>query len=169
MHGRSGQNHPARATYDEKTRLTQLRFLERYQALGNISEACAFTNVHQTTVDKWRRLDVQGFYQRFINAREIYADYLESIARKRIENPSFNGRIGSDVLLIAQLNAKRPSEYRQHATVTHDLGARVIATLRDLQARDRPEALTPLPESVIEGEIMASEVSPGSSEETPHI
>ena len=129
--------HPARATYDETTRLNQNRFLEHYSKVGNIEEAAALAGIHWEPTYTWRRENTLGFHARFLLARERYADYLESLARKRVENPSFNGRIGSDVLLIAQLNAKRPGEYRPNVTITHDLGKRVMEVLAQAQARDR--------------------------------
>ena len=148
--------HPARATYDETTRISQDRFLKEYREVGNISEAASIAGINGLSPYIWRRENVLGFHQRFLDAREEYADYLESLARKRVENPSFNGRIGSDVLLIAQLNAKRPGEYRPNVTITHDLGKRVMEVLAQAQARDRSvveaeKARSALPEpSVLE-------------------
>ena len=130
--------HPARATYDAKTAASQNAFLAAFTQCGSITLAAAAAGVHPTHVRQhWIMDDALGFQQRFHDAQAEWSDYLEQLAVKRVENPSFNGRIGSDVLLMGLLNANHPTKWRHNVQVTHDVGTRVMDTLRQLQARDR--------------------------------
>ena len=129
--------HPAQATFDAHVASNQDYFLEKFAEVGNVTEACALSNLSVEATRLWERNDVQGFASRLAHARRQYAEFLESLARKRVVAPSFNGRIGSDVLLLGLLNANWPEKYRPNITVTHELGTRVVETLRELQARDR--------------------------------
>ena len=110
-----GNPHPARESFDANTRDSQQRFLASYATFGTISHACDATGVSDETVRIWRKCDVQGFTERFNAAQEAYADYLEHLAHERVTVPSNLGRTGSDILLIAMLNAHRPDKYRRDA------------------------------------------------------
>ena len=136
--GLHGPLHPARATYDAKTLASQDAFLAAFGQCGSIAQAAAAAGVHPVHVRKhWINDDALGFQLRFRDAQAEFADYLEQLALKRVEAPSFNGRIGSDVLLMGLLNANYPTKWRHNVQVTHELGTRVVETLRVLQARDR--------------------------------
>ena len=136
--GLHGPLHPARATYDAKTLASQNAFLAAFTHCGSITLAASAVGLHPATVrDSWVKNDALGFQARFHNAQAEFADYLEQLALKRVENPTNNGRTGSDVLLMGLLNANHPTKWRHNVQVTHDLGARVVETLRELQAKDR--------------------------------
>ena len=158
--GKSGSLHPGRAAYDEKTRFYQDRFLNAFPQADSIEDACHQAGIESSTMYDWRKDDVQGFYAKWLLARQQHADYLESLAVKRVKNPSFGGRIGSDVLLIALNNAYN-EHWRPKVTVQHELGARVLEALRQAQGRDRSAglgygALTPelAPGRVVEAEAV---------------
>ena len=136
--GLHGPLHPARATYDAKTTASQDAFLAAFGQCGSIAQAAAAAGVHPATVrDLWVKNDALGFQARFHNAQAEFADYLEQLALKRVENPTNNGRTGSDVLLMGLLNANHPTKWRHNVQVTHELGTRVMDTLKQLQAQDR--------------------------------
>mgnify|MGYP001583357886 FL=1 len=134
--GLHGPLHPARATYDAKMLAEMNAFLIAFPHSRSIQEAADAAGVTFGAVYQWRRDNALGFLPRWEIAQAARADYLEELAQKRVEAPSFGGRIGSDVLLIALNNANNPN-WRRSVTITHDLGARVVETLRELQARDR--------------------------------
>lgn len=135
--GKTGPLHPARATYDAKMLAEMDAFLIAFPRSRSIAEAAACAGVTFGAVYQWRVDDALGFLARFKVAQGARADYLEELAQKRVENPSFNGRIGSDVLLMGLLNANYPEKWRANVTVQHELGARVMDALRAAQERDR--------------------------------
>ena len=139
--GKSGSLHPARATYDAKMLAEMDAFLIAFPHSRSIAEAATCAGVTFGAVYQWRMDDALGFLARFKIAQGERADYLEELAQKRVESPSFNGRIGSDVLLIAMLNANEPGKWRQNVTVQHDLAGRVLEALRQAQGRDRSAGL----------------------------
>lgn len=147
--------HPARATYDAHMAQRQDRFLAVYAEFGNIPEAALVSNVSDETVRLWERDNDLGFAQRFQRAKRAYAEYLEQLARKRVQAPSFNGRIGSDVLLLGLLNANWPEKYRPNVTITHDLGRRVMDLIAKAQARDE----------LAEGRVVEAD-TPGGDQKT---
>ena len=134
--GLHGPLHPARATYDAKMLAEMNAFLIAFPHSRSIEEAALAVGITFGAVYQWRQDNALDFLPRFVIAQAARADYLEGLAQKRVEAPSFGGRIGSDVLLIALNNANNPN-WRRSVTITHDLGARVVETLRALQARDR--------------------------------
>ena len=129
--------HPARATFDAHVKDNQAYFLEKYAEVGNTTEAASLSNLTVDGVGNWIRNDVQRFRERFAIARRQYAEYLESLARKRVQTPSFNGRIGSDVLLLGLLNANWPEKYRRDQVVGDDTGKEILATLKEIQQERR--------------------------------
>ena len=102
--------HPARATYDSNTLAAQDRFLANYGRLGTITTAALASSVAACLPYQWSRDDVQGFKQRLHDAKEAFADYIESIVLKRIESPE--GNRGSDTLVMFALNGLRPEKYK---------------------------------------------------------
>ena len=86
----------------------QAAFLEAYEKCGTVNEACEHIGVSRSAVQRWRQ--DPGFVEQYGESRVAFADHLESIALTRIKEPQ--GNRGSDVLLIAMLNAHRPELYR---------------------------------------------------------
>ena len=106
-----GNPHLARASMDAATQERQDRFLSNFANFGTIRIAADATGIDRESVRWWRNNDVLGFAERFRAAQEAYADYLEHLAHERVTHP--NGRTGSDILLIAMLNANRPDKYKR--------------------------------------------------------
>lgn len=102
--------HPAQATFDAQTRARQEAFLPLYAQLGNVTEAAATLGLTSECAYRWVREDVQGFKARFELAHRAYGDYLRSLARQRLANPS--GHVGGDILLIAGIAAHGNPEWR---------------------------------------------------------
>ena len=86
----------------------QAAFLEAYEKCGTVNEACEHIGVSRSAVQRWRQ--DPGFVEQYGESRVAFADHLESMALARISEPQ--GNRGSDVLLIAMLNAHRPELYR---------------------------------------------------------
>ena len=114
---------------------------------GTIGKACQESGVNRESVRRWRNDDVLGFHDRFLQAQASYGDYLEDMVHDRLENPT--GNRGSDVLLMARLNAEKPEKWSRSLKLTHDVPNELIQQLRALQALSE----TPKPEpKAIEGE-----------------
>jgi hypothetical protein len=86
----------------------QAAFLETYEKCGTVTEACEHIGISRSAVQRWRQ--DPGFVEQYGESRVAFADHLESMALARISEPQ--GNRGSDVLLIAMLNAHRPELYR---------------------------------------------------------
>ena len=120
-----GNPHLARASMDAATLQRQDAFLAAYPRFGTVCHACEAVGIDRESVRWWRKNDVLGFAERFQAAHEAYADYLEHLAHQRVTSPG--PRTGSDLLLIAMLNANKPDKWRrdtlpvaaQRVQVTH--------------------------------------------------
>lgn len=145
MRGRKGEGpHSPRKrkpTLQKRAALSlhQRRFLTAFGELGNVTAAASAAGVIRQQHYDW--LADPKYAAAYQDAREQYADALETELRRRIfdgiEEPViYQGKLCwqetasgkklgkplvvkkfSDVSLIAALNAKRPSEYRQNAKV----------------------------------------------------
>lgn len=134
--------HPAQATYDAKTLVLQDAFLLAFAKLGNISEAAVVSGVTPKTAYQWLREDTLGIRERAELAHREYGDWLEQVTRKRLEEPQYNGRIGSDVLLIASHNAHNPERWRRDTVVVgSDATKQLIDKLTQLAARQQPQVI----------------------------
>jgi len=85
------------------------------------------------------RTDALGFRERMHQAQEAFADYLEELGRKRLEQPE--GNRGSDVLLMFFLNGLRPHKYRPNPPMTDETAKDLVAELRKLQRSRRAETV----------------------------
>jgi hypothetical protein len=150
--------HPARAAYSARTQGLQAAFLAAYSKAGTVTAACAAVpgGLSLQAVRNWDQGDVLGFSAAYADAREAWADYLEDLAYKRVANPE--GSKGSDILLIALLNAHKPAKYRQQA-VQLEVGPRVLDALRAAQARDSAQGVELDGPGVVDGS--ARELGPG--------
>ena len=138
--------HPAQATYTAKTSAYQEAFLAAYPSLGTVKASAAAAHVTDQAVWNWIQSDHLGFKERYLAAQRQWAEHLEDLARKRVEEPSNNGRTGSDVLLIAMLNANYPSKWRRDTVIVgSDSVVNLIAEIQKLAAK----AQAP----VVEGEV----------------
>lgn len=86
----------------EQVLARQNAFIVAYGECGTIKSAALAAEVGRSTVNEWVRNDVQNFKAKFAEAKDIYADTIQDMAWKRVQNqkPSDN-----PVLLLAHLNA----------------------------------------------------------------
>lgn len=89
---------------------TQEHFLKMYARCGTILYGAKATGISRPTVYVWQKQDTLGFDARFQLAKEEYRESLENLAVSRLNDPK--GNQGSDLLLMAMLNARWPERYR---------------------------------------------------------
>jgi len=82
----------------------QQAFLVEYARSGNLSQAGRDAGIPKRTVDSWRQRNTWSFKERCEISFDNYVGGLEEMVNNRLSNPE--GNRGSDVLLMASLNAK---------------------------------------------------------------
>jgi hypothetical protein len=102
-------------------------FLKAYAVNGTIRAACRATDIQRSSYVYWTRHDLD-FAKEFENAKLAFAEGLEDIALDRIRNPDKSR--GSDVLLMALLNANMPSKYRPQVAMSEDSAKELIMEWR---------------------------------------
>jgi len=112
----------------------QEAFLVAFGAFGVRTKSCAVAGISVESVRLWTEADRFGFRQRSRDAQSAYADYLESLALIRVENPE--GNRGGDTLLIALNNANNPDKWRGN-TVTMELSDELRDFMQKRQAEDQ--------------------------------
>ena len=120
------------------TKGRQDRFLEKYTELGRINHSAAATGIHVDTHGDWVRENVGGYRKRWEAAQQAWREALEKRALARIDDPQ--GNRGSDVLLLAMLNAAWPDKYRPGVIVADDTAKDLLAELRKRGRRVKPES-----------------------------
>lgn len=129
-HEAFGIDFSALGTTKRSTLAHQDAFLAAFSRDGTIYRAAPAVGITRMTVQNWNNDNTMNFRDRFQVAQGTFAESLEDTAMQRIANPS--GNRGSDVLLMAMLNAHLPAKYRQNIVVTDDTAKDV---LKQLQAR----------------------------------
>ena len=120
----------------------QEAYLIAYAQTGTGSHAIRAAGVSDETARRWQTMDTLHFKARLHDARERFADSLEELALDRVRNPE--GKVGSDVLLIALLNANKPSKYRpqQSINISVEESRQSWAALRSaVRQASEPQAL----------------------------
>jgi hypothetical protein len=120
----------------EKTKRTRLEgqldrqqtFLRLFGELGRIGDAARGVGMNRQAHYDWLREDAQGYRGKWELAQAEWREGLESRAMARIDDPQ--GNRGSDVLLLAMLNAAWPDKYRPGVVVVDDTAKELIARLR---------------------------------------
>ena len=102
-------------------------FLKAYAVSGTILAASRAIGIHRNTCLDWVKSDLD-FAKEFENAKVSFAETLEDIALDRIRNPDKSR--GSDVLLMALLNANMPSKYRPQVAMSEDSAKELIMEWR---------------------------------------
>lgn len=105
--------HPARATLDKNTLARQEKFLASFPDYGSVAETCRAVGITAECHRLWLKGDVQGYVARWAVTQEEYGGFLEHLAHKRVLDPDKDTRTGSDILLIAMLNANKPDKYHR--------------------------------------------------------
>ena len=123
--------HPARATYDRRTKQRQNRFLVERAKCGVTSEAAKKAGIGVHVVQDWAREDTLGFASRYDEAREVFGDYLKALAYKRLANPEKG--VGGDILMISAISANGSPEWRQQTVILNDdTPIKVLAMLKEM-------------------------------------
>lgn len=135
------------------------KFLQYYSNCGSIAHAGQAAGICYNTHFNWVE-KVDGYSERFKQAKALYQDRLEHEATRRAVNGIDKGiwyrgrRVGaekqySDLLLLAQLKANIPEKYKDRTEVTHtaleakdsflsrkQVLAEIAAELNRLQAKE---------------------------------
>ena len=102
-------------------------FLKAYAVNGTIRAACRAVDVTRNGYVYWMKNDLD-FVKEFGDAKVSFAETLEDIALDRIRNPDKSR--GSDVLLMALLNANMPAKYRPQVAISEDSAKELIMEWR---------------------------------------
>lgn len=105
------------------------KWLEAFDRLGTVFQACKETGVGRSTVYEWRQKD-EGFAVAWADVeeattermeREAYRRSVEGVQREIYHQGQVVGeeRQFSDTLLIFMLKARRPEKYRDNIKVEH--------------------------------------------------
>ena len=134
--------------------LRQDRFFEAYALTGTMTDAARASDVIIGTAWSWQERDTHFFRHRLAEAREIFADSLEKIGLERLKTPS--GNRGSDLLLMAYLNAHRPEKWRPNAPPQNDTAKELLARLMEVTKGRKRLRLTTTTTDTLEVEAEAN-------------
>ena len=112
----------------EDVKARQDFFMTLYAELGSIRAAVKEMGLNRRTVNRWMKDDVQGFKERFEEAKFNFREMLQDIAVNRVKE---QGSKDNPVLLIALLNAHWADKYRPQTTSVDDTAKEVLSDLRD--------------------------------------
>jgi len=125
-------------------------FLVAYEEFGNVRGAVKAVQVSRHTYERWMR-DDPDFMRSVERSKQAFGEYLEELALERVRNPDKNR--GSDVLLLALLNANLPSKFRPQMSLSEDSAKDLIIEWRQAakavrKEEDKGDGSSPLPASV---------------------
>jgi len=129
---------------------TQVHFLKMYGRSGTILDAAKATGISRPTVYAWQKQDTLDFAARFQLAKEEYRESLENLAMSRLKDP--RGNQGSDLLLMAMLNARWPERYWQNSESKNERAKEALNEIQDMH-REWKKKLQ-LEERIVEGELV---------------
>ena len=112
----------------EDVKARQDLFLGLYSEMGSIRAAAKEMNISRRTPTRWIKDDIQGFKERFEEAKFNFREMLQDIDVNRVKE---QGSKDNPVLLIALLNAHWAEEYRPQTTSVDDTAKEVLSDLRD--------------------------------------
>ena len=118
---------PKESEIYKNTTARKQAFLVAYAKCGTVTQASKAIGINPATPYDWLKHDTAGFKANFEQAKQSFADSLESIAFERVQTRDTN-----DVLLITLLNAHKPDKYRPNAPTTNEQASEVIAKLTRL-------------------------------------
>ena len=118
---------PKKTDIYKNTSAKKQAFLTAYAKCGTVTQASKAIGVSNATPYDWLKHDNDGFKANFEQAKQSFADSLESIAFERVQTRDTN-----DVLLITLLNAHKPDKYRPNTQATNEQASEVIAKLTRL-------------------------------------
>ena len=112
----------------EDVKARQDLFLGLYSEMGSIRAAAKEMNISRRTPTRWIKDDIQGFKERFEEAKFNFREMLQDIAVNRVKEQSSKD---NPVLLLALLNAHWAEKYRPQTTSVDDTAKEVLSDLRD--------------------------------------
>jgi len=112
----------------EDVKARQDLFIGLYSEMGSIRAAAKEMNISRRTPTRWIKDDIQGFKERFEEAKFNFREMLQDIAVNRVKEQSSKD---NPVLLIALLNAHWAEKYRPQTTSVDDTAKEVLSDLRD--------------------------------------
>ena len=112
----------------EDVKARQDLFIGLYSEMGSIRAAAKEMNISRRTPTRWIKDDIQGFKERFEEAKFNFREMLQDIAVNRVKE---QGSKDNPVLLIALLNAHWAEKYRPQTTSVDDTAKEVLSDLRD--------------------------------------
>ena len=115
---------PNKSEIYKNTTARKQAFLVAYAKCGTVTQASKAIGINPATPYDWLKHDTAGYKANFEQAKQSFADSLESIAFERVQTRDTN-----DVLLITLLNAHKPDKYRPNAPTTNEQASEVIAKL----------------------------------------
>ena len=118
---------PTKSDLVKNTDVRQDTFCNVYAQVGTISAAAKSCAIDPSTIYAWAHSDSYGFKKKFEQAKQSFADSLESLAFERVQTRDTN-----DVLLITLLNAHKPDKYRPNTQNNNEQASEVIAKLTRL-------------------------------------
>ena len=119
---------PSHVTLRQKrSAANQDAFLVAFGKCGTIAEAAEAIGLTRQAHYDWIEADTNSYRERFDAARVAFGDTLERLAWSRVSNPT--GNRGSDMLVVALLNANLPSKYRPNVTVVDNTAKDLLKRL----------------------------------------
>ena len=121
-------------------------FLKLYGELGTVRDTAKAVGVTRDTYRRWMNDDPE-FMRSVDEAKQEHGEYLEGLALERVTNPDKNR--GSDVLLLALLNANLPQKFRPQVAISEDSAKDLILEWRKAAKEVKAEVVSePLPTRV---------------------
>ena len=107
----------------------QDRFLRAYAELGTVRNAAKVAEISRSTVSLWLRDNMEGFRDRYDDAKQSHREYLESKMFALIEEmkPGQN-----PTLLIFALNGAWPEKYKMNVSGNEDNAKQTLSEMRKL-------------------------------------
>ena len=118
---------PKESEIFKNTTARKQAFLVAYAKSGTVTAACRSVGINPSTPYEWLKHNTDDFKANFEQAKQSFADSLETIAFERVQTRDTN-----DVLLITLLNAHKPEKYRPNTQATNEQASEVIAKLTKL-------------------------------------
>ena len=118
---------PKQSEIYKNTTARKQAFLVAYTKCGTVTSAAKSIGINPATPYDWLKHNTDGFKANFEQAKQSFADSLESLAFERVQTRDTN-----DVLLITLLNAHKPDKYRPNTQNNNEQASEVIAKLTRL-------------------------------------
>ena len=118
---------PKQSDIYKNTSARKQAFLTAYAKCGTVTSAARSIGISPATPYDWLKHNTDDFKANFEQAKQSFADSLESLAFDRVQTRDTN-----DVLLITLLNAHKPEKYRPNTQGTNEQASEVIAKLTKL-------------------------------------